>query len=300
VNLDEILAHRNNYKTWKNIKPRVEAINNIGDISTNFFKISDIIQVGKREEIDEDTYNRIYEAAKIIMPWRKGPFNIFGVEIDTEWKSYKKYNLLKPYFNLKDKIVGDIGCNNGYYLFRMLEEKPKKLIGFDPMAIMKVQFDFVNKFIKSDIQYELLGVEHLPYYKQKFDTLFCLGVLYHRSDPISTLKSLAGSLNKNGELFLDTFMIDGEEEKVLTPKDRYSKIPNIYFIPTINALKNWLFRAKFKKIEIIAVIKTELDEQRYTKWIDTESLNNFLDKNNPDLTVEGYPAPKRVYLKATI
>jgi tRNA (mo5U34)-methyltransferase len=46
------------------------------------------------------------------------------------------------------------------------------------------------------------------------------------------------------------------------------------------------------------VVKTSLDEQRTTDWILGESLENFLDSDNPNLTIEGYPAPKRVYIKA--
>jgi len=87
-----------------------------------------------------------------------------------------------------------------------------------------------------------------------------------------------------------------EDDICLTPKDRYSKIPNIYFIPTVNALKNWCHRAGFKKVEILEIKKTKLDEQRKTEWINSQSLNDFLDPENPDLTVEGYPAPKRVYI----
>ncbi|HBY85223.1 MAG TPA: tRNA 5-methoxyuridine(34)/uridine 5-oxyacetic acid(34) synthase CmoB, partial [Colwellia sp.] len=36
-----------------------------------------------------------------------------------------------------------------------------------------------------------------------------------------------------------------------------------------------------------------LDEQRKTEWIDTESLQDFLDPNDSSKTIEGYPAPKR-------
>jgi tRNA (mo5U34)-methyltransferase len=112
------------------------------------------------------------------------------------------------------------------------------------------------------------------------------------------LKSLFKGLNDGGELILDTFMIDGDEEIALTPKDRYSKIPNIYFIPTVTALKNWCYRAGFSDIEILYIKKTDLNEQRKTDWIDHQSLGDFLDPNDDTLTVEGYPAPKRVYIKA--
>ena len=246
---------------------------------------------------DVDEAN-IYSSAKTVWPWRKGPFQVSKTFIDSEWRSYIKYDLLRPYFNLKNKIVGDIGCNNGYYLFRMMEDKPKQLIGFDPSAIPYCQFKFLDHFIQSGIKFELLGVEHVEYYEHKFDILFCLGVLYHRADPIGSLKSLYKGLNFGGELILDTFMIDGEDEICLTPKKRYSKIPNIYFIPTINALKNWCYRAGFAEIEVLEVAKTELNEQRKTEWINTQSLDDFLDNEDNSKTVEGYPAPKRVYIKA--
>jgi tRNA (mo5U34)-methyltransferase len=235
-----------------------------------------------------------------LRPWRKGPFSVVDTFIDSEWQSFIKYSLLEPHFEITDKIVADIGCNNGYYMFKMLEKKPKQLVGFDPSPLYKTQFDFINHFINSDIVYEMLGVEHLEYYKQKFDVIFCLGVLYHRSDPIATLKSLKKGLNKDGELYLDTFMIDGDEDIALTPKKTYSKIPNIYFVPTIPALENWCKRAGFKTIEVLEIKETDEKEQRKTDWIEGESLGDFLDKNDKNVTVEGYPAPKRVYIRATI
>ena len=183
-------------------------------------------------------------------------------------------------------------------MFRMLEDKPKRLVGFDPSPLTLHQFEFINHFVKSDIVYEMLGVEHLEYYNHKFDFIFMLGVLYHRPDPVGTLKSLARGLNSKGEILIDTFMIDGEEELCLTPNKRYSKIPNIYFIPTIPALKNWLERAGFEDIEVLATTVTTSEEQRKTLWSFDQSLEDFLAPNDKTKTVEGYPAPKRVYVKA--
>ena len=281
---------------WKNIKPYWDAILALPTLTNIQIKLGDSVEIIPENATDEEE-RILYETAKLMHPWRKGPFQLSKTFIDSEWRSNLKYNLLRPHFNLKDKIVGDIGCNNGYYLFRMMEDKPKKLIGFDPSAITFCQFKFLDHFIQSEIVYELLGVEHVEYYEHKFDTLFCLGVLYHRSDPIAMLKSLFKGLNEGGELILDTFMIDGEEEMCLTPRDRYSKMSNIYFIPTINALKNWCLRAGFGAFEVLDIVKTEHEEQRKTEWIHTQSLSDFLDEHNADKSVEGYTAPKRVYIK---
>ena len=297
MNLDTLREARKKWLTWKNIKPYQEAIKDLPDYEEVKITLGDVVSIDI-PELSEEGALQIKETALMMKPWRKGPFRINTLLIDSEWQSQIKYNLLEPHFNLENKIVGDIGCNNGYYLFRMLSQNPKKLIGFDPSAIYYSQFQFLDHFIQSDIVYELLGVEHVEFYEHKFDTLFCLGVLYHRADPVGMLKSLFKGLNKGGELILDTFMIDGEGEMCLTPKDRYSKIPNIYFVPTVNALKNWCHRAGFESVEVLEIMKTEACEQRKTEWIDTQSLEDFLDPEDPSKTVEGYPAPKRVYIKA--
>ncbi len=297
MDLSQLREERQKWLTWKNIAPLQDAIAALPDFEVSAIALGDVVEVDFRE-ITAEQKAQILRVAKLMKPWRKGPFRISKTVIDSEWQSFIKYNLLEPHFDLKNKVVGDIGCNNAYYLFRMQSQYPKKLVGFDPSAITYSQFQFIDHFVQSDIVYELLGVEHVEFYEHKFDLLFCLGVLYHRSDPVSTLKSLYRGLNKGGELILDTFMIDGEDEICLTPRDRYSKIPNIYFIPTVNALKNWCRRAGFGSVEVLEIKKTELHEQRKTAWIDSQSLDDFLDPEDDTRTIEGYPAPKRVYIKA--
>lgn len=261
-------------------------------------KFDDIVEISanltpaQREETLQTALN--------LRSWRKGPFKIDDIFIDSEWRSFVKFNLLAPHMDLVGKVVGDIGCNNGYYLFRMLPQRPKKLIGFDPGVMSFLQFKFIDAFARSGIEYELLGVEHLPHYGVKFDVLFCLGVLYHRSDPVRTLKELKGALNSGGELFLDTMYLDMDGDFALSPKNTYSKIPNIYFVPTISALLNWCERANFKDAQILATKPTDAYEQRKTEWILGQSLGDFLDPADQTRTVEGYPAPKRAYLKLSV
>ena len=297
MDLDALRQERQKWLTWKNIAPLQDAIAKLPTLEVAQIELEHAVSMAF-EAITAEQEQQLHETARLLMPWRKGPFRISQTFIDSEWQSFIKYDLLEPHFHLEGKVVGDIGCNNGYYLFRMLAQHPKKLIGFDPSAVAYSQFQFINHFIQSEIVYELLGIEHIAFYEHKFDVLFCLGVLYHRSDPVAMLKSLYRGLEKGGELILDTFMIDGEDEVCLTPRDRYSKIPNIYFIPTIPALKNWCYRAGFAYVEILDTKKTDLTEQRKTEWIDHQSLEHFLDPDDHTKTIEGYPAPQRVYLKA--
>lgn len=298
--LQKIKEQRNKALDFKHILPLKESLQNLQKIPQETLQnttlhLEDFISINLQ---DDKSKELIESVAKSLNPWRKGPFKINDLEILSEWNSAIKYNLLKPHLNLKDKIIGDIGCNNGYYMFRMLKQNPQKIIGFDPMPLCKMQFDFLQFFIRDNrVILELLGIEDLPFYPQKFDVLLCLGVLYHRKDPLNSIKIIFDSLQNGGEAIFDSLIIDGEDEIALCPKGRYAKMPNVYFIPTLNTFKNWLSKCGFKEITHIATLKTGIDEQRKTQWSNAESLEDFLDSIQ-NHTIEGYPAPKRAYLKA--
>lgn len=280
----------------KNIAPLLHQIHALPSLNATL-QIQDCISLVFDTPLSPTIKEQIYQCATALKPWRKGPFQIDKLYIDSEWKSFMKWNLLTPHINLNQKDVADIGCNNGYYMFQMLSHNPASLTGFDPYALFKCQFDFINHFAKTSIQYELLGVEHLEFYPQKFDVIFCMGVLYHRIDPIGTLKTLYKSLKSGGEVVLDTLILDTQEQIALCPQKSYAKMSNAYFIPSPSALSGWCERAGFESVELFATSKTQTNEQRKTQWIDTMSLENFLDPKDENLTIEGYQAPLRGYFK---
>ncbi|WP_456451755.1 tRNA 5-methoxyuridine(34)/uridine 5-oxyacetic acid(34) synthase CmoB [Hydrogenimonas sp.] len=297
MDIQKIIEEREAWLGWKNIRPLRDALAKLPHIPDAEVQLGDWVKVSS-PSISEEERARVEAAARMMKPWRKGPFDLFGVRIDSEWQSYKKYDLLRPYLDLEGKRVADVGCNNGYYMFRMLEFAPASVLGVDPSPLFRTQFDLLQRYIRSDrLRYEMLGIEHMSGFADMFDTVFCLGVLYHRSDPIVALKALKQSLKRGGELYLDTFMIEGDEPVCLVPASTYSKIGNVHFVPTVPALENWCKKAGFERFEVLEVVKTEPDEQRRTEWIDGQSLEDFLDPDDPNRTVEGYPAPRRVYIK---
>lgn len=231
-----------------------------------------------------------------LKPWRKGPFDIFGTFIDTEWNSDIKYSIIENFLNINEKTVIDIGANNGYYLFRMSQKNPKSLTGIDPNGHSFLQFFLLRKLLGIDVDFWRLGVEDLSVLG-KFDTAIFLGVLYHRKDPIGALKNIFNALNKGGELILDSLIIDSQKPICLCPTS-YAKMTNVHFIPSIKTLQNWLLKTGFKEIVHIKTIKTTTQEQRKTEWINSQSLDNFLDPNNQNKTIEGHDAPIRHYIKA--
>ncbi|WP_419168234.1 tRNA 5-methoxyuridine(34)/uridine 5-oxyacetic acid(34) synthase CmoB [Halobacteriovorax sp.] len=242
------------------------------------------------------------ETAKELIPWRKGPFQIGELDIDAEWRSDKKWERLKESLpDLKDKVVLDVGCNNGYYMFEMAKQDPKLVIGIDPVMHNQAQFDFINHFKGHDnLKFELFGIEDLPNFRSFYDVIFSMGVLYHHRHPLEQLISIREALVPGGEMIMETIGIPGEDSTCLFPEDRYSKMRNVWFLPTLACLKNWINRTGFIDIEVLSVSTTNFEEQRKTPWCPPphQSLEDFLDDNDKSKTVEGYPAPVRFCIKA--
>ncbi len=242
----------------------------------------------------------ISDLLKQLSPWRKGPIWIHGIHVDTEWRSDYKWNRVLPYIsNLKDRVVLDVGSGNGYYCFRMAKEGAALALGIEPYIRSVAQFN-VMRFAggKSKAIVVPLRVEDLPSELPLFDTVFSMGLLYHRRSPLDHLLQLKKLLKPGGELVLETLVIDGDETSVLVPSDRYAMMRNVWFIPSPDSLVRWTKRVGFKNAKIVDISVTTTDEQRKTEWMQFDSLVDFLDPNDHSKTIEGYPAPQRAVLIA--
>ncbi|SDO90785.1 tRNA 5-methoxyuridine(34)/uridine 5-oxyacetic acid(34) synthase CmoB [Desulforhopalus singaporensis] len=259
----------------------------------------DTVTIGAADEIDDAGRAAVKENLRAFMPWRKGPFSIFGIDVDAEWRSDKKWRRIVPELpELKDKMVADIGCNNGYYMFRMTEHAPRFVLGFEPSVQHYYCFKALNAMAGcSNLDIDLLGVEHLHLFANCFDVVFLMGIIYHRPSPIDTLRDIVTALAPGGTLILETQAIPGEEPYALFPQKTYAKVPGTYFVPTALCLINWMEKAGFTDISFFSSSRTTPEEQRKTEWMQFESLTDFLDPHDPTLTIEGYPAPLRIIVK---
>ncbi len=282
---------------WHNI------IDNLPLLITNHRVLStDSIHIGEKNQLSLEDQANLKIQLKGLHPWRKGPYELFGIHIDTEWRSDWKWNRLKDHITpLDHRLVLDVGCGNGYHCWRMLGAGAKMVIGIDPMLLNVLQFQLIRKLYGEAPVYVLpLGIEDMPYGLKIFDTVFSMGVLYHRRSPIDHLLELRDCLQPKGELILETLVIEGKEGQVLLPEDRYAKMRNVWFLPTCETLVNWLKRCGFINIRIVDVSVTTIEEQRSTEWMQFHSLKDFLDPENHYLTCEGLPAPKRAIIIANV
>lgn len=261
--------------------------------------LNDAVRIGNAADITEYQQKQIIGLLKQFMPWRKGPFFIHDIHIDTEWRSDWKWDRVSPHIApLTGKSVLDVGCGSGYHMWRMLAQEPEMVVGIDPTQLFLIQFQAIKHFAPGyPIHLLPLGIEQMPALRA-FDTVFSMGVLYHRKSPFEFLQQLKEQLKPGGELVLETLVVEGDENTVLVPGERYAQMRNVWFIPSVKALEHWLSRAGFKNIRCVNLDKTNLEEQRATEWMTSHSLVDFLDKEDISKTIEGYPAPLRATLIA--
>ena len=255
----------------------------------------DIVVIGNSDDITLLEKELLEEKLKELSPWRKGPFNVFGIHIDTEWRSDWKWARIAPNIDLKDKLVLDIGCGNGYYALRMQAMGAKLVLGVDPSWHYAFQFHALQKYSTVPQQAFVLpfAFEELPESSSGFDTIFSMGVLYHRQEPQAHLRQVFERLENGGQFILETLIIDDPDADVLIPNDRYANMRNVWVLPSIEVLKTWLSEAGFVDINVVDTTITTVEEQRQTEWMTRYSLAQALNPEDSSLTIEGYQAPLR-------
>ncbi|WP_165311650.1 tRNA 5-methoxyuridine(34)/uridine 5-oxyacetic acid(34) synthase CmoB [Vibrio ziniensis] len=316
ANVYQLLAQDTRLQPWLNVLPQqltdwqqqphgdldrwLRALNKISNSQPDNIDLKESVTVSNNEPLSSGEQKKLESLLKTFHPWRKGPYHLHGIHIDTEWRSDWKWGRLLPHISpLKNRSVLDVGCGNGYHMWRMLGEGAYQVIGIDPSELFLVQFEAVRKLMGDNQKVHLLplGIEQLPELKA-FDTVFSMGVLYHRRSPIDHLIQLKNQLVSGGELVLETLVIEGDENAVLVPFDRYAQMRNVYFFPSALALKAWLEKVGFVDVRIVDENVTSLGEQRSTEWMTHNSLPDYINPNDPTKTVEGYPAPRRAILVA--
>ena len=263
--------------------------------------LKDGVIIGRPDDLTGEQHSQMETLLRQLHPWRKGPFDLFGLRIDTEWHSDWKWDRLKDeIMPLNGRIVLDVGCGNGYHCWRMAGGGAKLVIGLDPFLLYVAQYQAMRHFIGATVPaYVLpLGIEAVPENLAAFDTVFSMGVLYHRRSPIDHLLTLRNALRPGGELVLETLVIEGEAGQVLVPEGRYAQMRNVWFIPSVATLLSWLRKCGFRQEKVLDVTQTTPQEQRSTEWMTFNSLPDFLDPEDASRTVEGHPAPRRAIVTA--
>ena len=275
------------------------ALDNLPAVSAGEPKLN-TARVGLTGTACKDDLEALERALKGLHPWRKGPFELFGLHIDTEWRSDWKWDRLADSIaTLAGKRVLDVGCGNGYHCWRMLGAGASEVIGIDPTPLFILQFKALCHYLRvPDIHVLPMTLEAMPQHLPVFDTVFSMGVIYHRRDPMGHLFNLKNKLLPGGQVVLEPLVVDGASEPLLEPNGRYARMRNIWKLPSPGLAQRWLNDAGFQRTEVVDITTTTTEEQRSTPWMTFHSLNEFLDPADASLTIEGFPAPRRAILIA--
>jgi tRNA (mo5U34)-methyltransferase len=263
--------------------------------------LADEVRIGHSSDCAEITRAEIRSVLQELIPWRKGPYFVHDIHIDTEWRSDWKWDRVLPHLApLKDRLILDVGCGNGYHCWRMLGAGAKRVIGIDPSPRFIVQFHMIKHFAGADYPIDVLpvGIEDVPEKLQAFDTVFSMGVFYHRRSPMDHLLELKNTLRPGGQLVLETLVIEGKLGDVLVPEGRYGMMNNVWFLPSCDTMLSWLRKMGFSNPRVVDVCPTTTEEQRATEWMRFHSLPEFLHPEDSSLTAEGHPAPIRAVFVA--
>jgi len=277
-----------------------QALEALPDIPSQDYELSSEVRIGRPGDCSDQQLQLIDDCLRALIPWRKGPYQVFNSHIDTEWRSDWKWDRVLPHLApLKGRTILDVGCGNGYHCLRMLGAGASRVIGIDPSPRFVVQFYMLKHFLgQLPVDVLPVGIEAVPKNLQAFDTTFSMGVLYHRRSPLDHLKELKETLRPGGQLVLETLVVDGELGHCLVPEGRYAMMNNVWFLPSCATLASWLRKCGFKNPRLVDLNETSLEEQRQTDWMKFHSLKEFLDPEDNSLTAEGHPAPKRAVLVA--
>ena len=254
--------------------------------------------------LTEPQTRQCHNLLKKLAPWRKGPYALGGIQIDTEWRSDWKWQRVAPHLSpLTGRRVLDVGGGSGYHAWRMAGAGAAFVLVIDPSPRFFYQFQAVRHFVgdgdEGRTHFLPVGIEDVPEKLEAFDSVFSMGVLYHRPSPLEHLHQLKDALRPGGELVLETLVVEGDVTTVFMPGERYAAMPNVYFLPSSAALAHWLERCGFDNVRVVDEAETRLEEQRTTEWMSFQSLADFLDPEDRRRTIEGYPAPRRAVLIAT-
>lgn len=256
-------------------------------------------------EIPAATQALLRDALMGLHPWRKGPFTLFGVHVDSEWRSdWKWRRIASALGSLEKQTVLDVGGGNGYFGWRALEAGAAEVVGVDPSVLFTLQHEAVcryfDQFAPRRNHILTLPFEDLP--PAPFDLVMSMGVIYHRKEPAEHVARLYSFTRPGGRVLLESLVVEADD--CLNPADdassgrRYARMRNVTIVPTVERMGDWLSAAGFENIELVDISPTTTDEQRTTNWMTFESLAESLDPADPTRTIEGYPAPTRAALLA--
>jgi tRNA (mo5U34)-methyltransferase len=155
-----------------------------------------------------------------------------------------KYELSKlTSFDLEGKSILDVGCNAGYFMFKLLGKNPQIITGIDSYRPF---IDVAKRINQEYFQSEKLDFHVSDFFLynfkfgQKFDLIFCFSTFhYFYERQITFFEKCYPLLNSSGILLLEVEESPNKgEAKVFSPPRPADN--KCYFYPNEAMIKEWI------------------------------------------------------------
>lgn len=276
---------------WNEIRKSLTSlVNDVSLLTTGGDLNADAITTALPKNVD---YEKLRVICRQLISWRTGPYKLGDLELDTEWRSHMKWGRVSPMIPQREGMrIADVGCSNGYFLYKLSTLNPEIAIGFDPVERCWLQFALLQSMLRApNLAFLPMGILALDAFPSFFDFILCMGVIYHQRDQALAVRKLYDATRPGGHVLLESLVVPGDEPLTIAPPDRYAKMRNAWTMPSAASLKGLFMKAGFQDVRVESFGPLTTSEQRRAEFAPFESLVDFLDPNDPSRTVEGHPAP---------
>lgn len=266
---------------------------------SSFDASGESVCIGAAGDLDQADRFELRKILRDLGPQRKGPFEIFGERIQASWQSDIKWRRVQALLgDLRGQDVADIGANNGFYMYKLASAGVASVLGLEPAEAPLQSYRFFEA-LHSPPGVTMLasGYEALVDFRERFDLILCMGVIYHHRDPLAILRLCHGALRRGGRLLVETLSIPAGHAAhpiALIPAKSFAGMSGVWSVPNPAAVGNWLRRSGFREEHFHGEYEY-LDEHPGCAGL--PGLAQGLNESQ-SATIEGYPAPRRSYFTA--
>ncbi len=241
-----------------------------------------IIDPVSKKELKESGTGLLDESGKVVYPMHNGAFrlvsdNNYTANFGLEWNTFQKTQIDKYSGNTvseerffaqtrwtKDSLEGctvlEVGSGAGRFSQIILDHTKADLYSVDYSSA--VEANYRNNGPHTRLKLFQASIYDLPFKKESFDKVICLGVLQHTPDFKASVKALTEMVKPGGELVIDFYPI----------RNVFTKVHSKYILrPVLKRLKHDTLMSLIRKN-----INTLISIYTFNRRIGLGVLNRFV------------------------
>ena len=259
-----------------------------------------IIDPVSKKELKESETGLLDESNNVVYPMHNGAFrlvsdNNYTANFGLEWNTFQKTQIDKYSGNTvseerffaqtrwtKDSLEGctilEVGSGAGRFSQIILDHTKANLYSVDYSSA--VEANYSNNGPHPRLKLFQASIYDLPFKKESFDKVVCLGVLQHTPDFKASVKALTEMVKPGGELVIDFYPI----------RNIFTKVHSKYILrPVLKRLKHDTLMSLIRKN-----INTFISIYKFNRRIGLGVLNRFVPICDIERTLPAGMSPEQL------